>query len=224
MTNETIEKRFQESCALRSNFWAGIGKVDVDVIGHLINPTFMGGPRWPSLRQAFIVVRRGTSTIVASDGLSDPFDDPADEEAKSYNGFGLEFYAETPGNLDPVIGSWQFDVVWQMSQNAANVGNIQPLLRQYKYLTTELYDVKAPDEFHNHDGRVGVLLGLPSKTVPSSVALSLETIDIVNVKLLTLKELQYVVQFSKEGRDKLAELLLAETSPTYSDLGRKSVV
>jgi len=224
MTNEAIEKHFQESCALRGGFWAGIGKVDADVIGHLINPAFMGGPRWPSMRQAFITVRMGTSTIVASDGLSDPFDEPEDTEAESYNGFGLEFYVETSGNLDPVIGSWQFDVVWQMSQNAAQAGNMQPLLKQYKYLTTELYDVKAPKEFHNDDGRIGVLLGLQSKTVSSNVALSLETIDIVNVKLLTLKELQYVVKFGKEGRDKLAELLMAQANPTYSDLGRKSVV
>lgn len=224
MTKETVEKNFQESCALRDAFWAGIGKVDPDVMGHLVNPTFMGGPRWPSLRQAFVTVRTGASTLIASDGLSDPFDDPADEETKSYNGYGLEFYVETPGNLDPVISSWQFDVVWQMSQNAANTGNMQALLKQYRYLTTELYDVNVPKEFHNDDGRVGVLLGLSSKTVPSSVTLSLETIDIINVKLLTLKELEYVVKCGKEGRDELAALLMAGSNPTYSDLSRLSVV
>jgi len=84
--------------------------------------------------------------------------------------------------------------------------------------------VGVPEEFHNEDGRIGVLLGLRSKNVPSVVALSLETIDIVNVKLLTLKELDYVVKFGKEGRDKLAGSMMAEANPTYSDLDRKSVI
>jgi hypothetical protein len=93
-----------------------------------------------------------------------------------------------------------------------------------KYLTSELYDVRVPQEFHADEGRTGVLIGLESKTVPAQVALSLETIDVVNVKLLTVKELQYVVKFGKEGRDKLAGLLMDQANPTYSDLSRKSVV
>ncbi|MDR3614852.1 MAG: hypothetical protein P4L53_14935 [Candidatus Obscuribacterales bacterium] len=225
MTNKDIETHFNESCARRNEFWTSVGKVDPDVLGHVINPTFMDGPRWPSLRQSFIIVRKNTSTIIASDGLSDPFDD-IDESpnGEACNGFGLEFYVETPGNLEPVIGSWQFELVWQMSQNAAHAGNIQSLLRKLKYMTTELYDVSVPKEFHGDEERTGVLVGLHSNTVPSQVELSLETVDIVNVKLLTLKELQYVIKHGKEGREQLANLLLQQDNPTYSDLSRKSVV
>jgi len=40
------------------------------------NPALLGGPKWPALRQAFRVVRRKTGNVIlASDGLSDPFDD-----------------------------------------------------------------------------------------------------------------------------------------------------
>lgn len=64
------------SAAARNACWSTVGQVDSDVLGHIINPAFMGGPRWPALRQAFAVVRRPeTQTVIlASDGLSDPWD------------------------------------------------------------------------------------------------------------------------------------------------------
>jgi len=189
VTEDEIEKHFQQSCQLRDEFWESVGAVDADVIGHLINPAFMGGPRCPSMRQAFITVRRGQSTIVASDGLSDPFGAVDETPASDCgNGFGLEFYVETPGNLGSVKESWQFDLVYEMSQNAAYSGDFRPLLQKLKYLTSELYDVRVPQEFHADEGRTGVLIGLESKTVPAQVALSLETVFVVNVKLLTVRE------------------------------------
>ena len=145
MTND-IETHFEASCARRNEFWRRVGKVEGDVIGHLVNPAFMGGPRWPALRQSFITVRKNSSTIIASDGLSDPFDDSDEKADKTRNGFGLEFYVETPGDLDPVIGSWQFQLLWQMSQNAAYMGDVRNVLAELKYVTTELYDVNVPNE------------------------------------------------------------------------------
>ena len=225
MTKEKqFEKHFQQSCELRDAYWMKLGTPDSDVLSHLINPAFMGGPRWPSMRQAFKTVRRDTSTIIASDGLSDPFDEPGTEEEASYNGFGLEMYIETPENIESVKDSWQFDLVYQISQFAAQNGNLQPMLRQMKVLTSELYDVRVPAEWKNEEERVGIIIGLTSKTNPTTAQLSLEEIDIVNVKLLTLKELEFVLENGAEGRNKLAELLMNEENPTYSSLDRISVI
>lgn len=77
---------------------------------------FLGGPAWPNTRQAFVVARRPRGLLVASDGLSDPFDD---EDDCQQNGLGHEFFATTPDPIDHVPGSWLFDLVWQMSQFAA---------------------------------------------------------------------------------------------------------
>lgn len=220
-----LEKHFQESCELRDSFWKKLGEVDEDVMAPAINPAFMGGSRWPNLRQAWMVVRRQSSTIITSDGLSDPFDEPVNKLMKTSNGFGIELYMETSGNLDPVQGSWQFDMIYEVSQHAADTGNnIRDLLKKYKYMSTELWDVGVPKEFKNSHGRVGVLLGLPSETVPPKVKLSLQTILIVNVKLLTLRELEYVVENKAKGREQLVELMLLEANPSYSDLDRKSVI
>ena len=51
------------------------------MLAHLLNLTYMGGPRWPAMRQAFLVARQGGATLVASDGLSDPFDDSPEGQA-----------------------------------------------------------------------------------------------------------------------------------------------
>jgi hypothetical protein len=225
MTSEEIQNHFEESCSRRKAFWEGVGKMDSDVLGHLINPAFMGGPQWPSLRQAFITVRRPSTTLVVSDGLSDPFGDPDESSPKdSPNGFGLEFYVESPGNLTNVKESWQFDLVYQVSQLAAEQGNLRAVLKKHGYLTTEVYDVRVPGEFHNAEERTGVFIGLWSREIPAQAVLSLETIDIVNLKLLTLKELEFAAQGGKEEREKLAELFLKQGNPTHSDLGRESVV
>ncbi|MEG1052532.1 MAG: hypothetical protein RSF79_10870, partial [Janthinobacterium sp.] len=66
------------ACAARDAFYGTLGTVDADVLAPLVNPAFMGGPRWPSLRQAWRVIRRPDSIVIASDGLSDPFEDDDD--------------------------------------------------------------------------------------------------------------------------------------------------
>lgn len=89
------EEHFDKSVELRTEFWGKIGQVHEDVISHFINPAFMGGPAWPSLRQAFMKIGTPTGTILASDGLSDPYSDfDTNPDNQAYNGIGCEFYIE----------------------------------------------------------------------------------------------------------------------------------
>jgi hypothetical protein len=107
---QTYQKHFDRSCELRDQYWKSIGEVDPDVMTHVINPAFMGGPMWPSVRQAFLTINSPERIILASDGLSDPYDDMETNEANAaYNGFGLEVYVSTekltvryklPGNFN----------------------------------------------------------------------------------------------------------------------------
>ena len=55
--------------------WQTVGSVEQDVLTYMISPSFTGGPHWPSTRQAYRVVRRDESIVLATEGLSDPFDD-----------------------------------------------------------------------------------------------------------------------------------------------------
>jgi hypothetical protein len=222
------EQHFQESADKRTAFWEKLGKLDPYVITHAINPSFMGGPRWPSLRQAFLTIETPTGSIIASDGLSDPYDDyDTNPKSQPYNGLGIEIYLESPEkpqSSDRVKNSWQFNIVYQMSQLAAENGNFITLIQDYKCISTELYNVEVPKQFLNKEGRVGVLLGIESKTVPPTLALSIETVLMVNVKLLTLAELDYIVANSEEGRLEIAQKIASQKDSGASYFDRPSVV
>lgn len=221
----TYEEHFENSCKLRNEYWEAIGALDPDVIAHLINPAFMGGPKWPSLRQAFVTVRQPERTIIASDGLSDPYDDMETNTSNApYNGLGLEVYVAAEPITGQVNTTWEFQLLYQAAQLMANHGNVVGLLDEMTYITTEFYDVDVPKEFVNADGRVGAILGLPDENIPATVQLTLEPVKIVNVKLLTLAELNYVTTYGEEGRMKLAELLLQQGNAARSTLNRHSVI
>src|SRR6185436_3694060 len=122
---------------------------------------------WPSIRQAFIKIDTPQGTIVASDGLSDPYSDFDDNAAnQGYNGVGCEFYLqcdEVIEDFQAFQSSWQFQVLYQMAQQAASNPNIAGIIEEYTYVSTELYDCDGVGEaFINEEGRVGVLVGLPS--------------------------------------------------------------
>lgn len=220
-----IDSLIEKTSAARDAAWAKFGELDSNVLTHLLNPSLMGGPRWPAMRQAFRVVRRDGATLLASDGLADPFDD---EAPPSRNGFGLELSAWTTDPLPEIPASWLWDIVWNMSQFAAKHGGLGELLDEMGALTTELYDVRIPaekrDDFVNAQERVGVLLWPAAAPLPARVDGPLSPIRLVNVKLLTLKELDYVVETGPDARGVLAERFSKLADPQASSLTRASVI
>jgi hypothetical protein len=224
----TYQEHFDKSCELRKEFWSTIGTVDADVLAPLINPSFTGGPTWPSLRQAFRTIRRPEVTIIASDGLSDPYDnlneDQPNADYNNLNGFGLEVYVETEPITGSVQGTWQFDLAYQAAQLMAGQGNVISLLEEMTYITSEFFNVSVPPEFLTANNTVGIILGLPNAKFSDTVQLSAEPVKMVNVKLLTLAELNYIIENGDEGRNKLAELLIAQGNATLSTLERPSVI
>ncbi|WP_341903988.1 hypothetical protein [Fluviicola taffensis] len=222
------EEHFDQSAQIRSNHWNSIGNLHQDVITHLINPVFMGGPEWPSTRQAFVIVDTPSGTIIASDGLSDPYNDfDENPDNQAYNGVGCEFYIECNENLgsfDQIKSSWQFTVVYQAAQLAAGNPNIASIIEENMYVSTELYHCTVPASFLNEHERVGVLLGLSSKQIPAQLELTLETIRLVNVTLLTKEELDYINANGSEGRVEIAKKLEELPTAGKSFLERKSVV
>lgn len=222
------ERHFEQSVLLRNEFWGKIGAVHPDVLAPMINPGLMGGPVWPSMRQSFIKVDTASGTLIASDGLSDPYSDFDDnDEVKKYNGIGCEFFIECDEvfyEWDAMKNSWQFNIVYQAAQLAAGNPNISSVLEKYGYVSTELYDCKVPQQYINADDRTGVLFGLTSDIVPTRLTLSLETIRLIHVKLLTVNELAYITKNGAEGRNEVARLLMQQDKRGKSFLDRKSVV
>lgn len=205
------EEHFKISSEKRTSLWKQIGHLFKDVVGAMINPTFMGGPRWPSFRQAHIGVQLENGTIIASDGLSDPYDDYDNTpENQSYNGVGIEVYSITENkyaSIHEIIDSWEFKVVRQVSNLAASNPNISYTLNEYKYISSAINGAGLPDAFVNEQGEAGILLGLENNIVPDDLQLSIEKISLVNVTLLTDKELKFILENGANGRNEIAQKL-----------------
>ena len=217
---------FEESCKKRDELWASVGTLDNNVIAPLVNPAIMGGPAWPSLRQAYNIIHLGDGTILASDGLSDPYGN-MDEipENGEYQGLGLEFYIQTHDSLRVSdTGSWQLRLLMNVSNFAADDGSLINSFANGNTFSISLANPGLPDQFVHPDGYIGALLGMPNPMVPSSLELPIQAIRFINIKLLTVTELTYVMEHGKEGRNNLEALFQKQPDALYSTIERQSVL
>ncbi len=229
----------QLSAERRNQFWASVGEVESDVLAHLISPGLMGGPAWPTTRQAYRVVRRANGSIViATDGLSDPFDNGG-----GTNGFGLELFVESsdlpadlagaPGNVAPLARSWMLELLRNVAATVANAGGIEAQLNRYGALSTEVPGVSAshaikhqvPASFVTDDDAIGALIGGPAPDFGTQIDdMPLSPIRIVPVVLLTAAELQEIRAGDGETRNAMVARLAATSTGHRCDIGRLSVV
>ncbi|MBC8035219.1 MAG: suppressor of fused domain protein [Chitinophagaceae bacterium] len=222
------DDHFDLACKKRNELWKSVGDLDDYVIAGAINPAFFGGPRWPSLRQAFLCIETPDLTIMATDGLSDPYDDfDTNPSNQVYNGLGLELYMAAPrkqGGLTELMKSWELRIFQNLAQQVASNPNIVSMLDEYTFLSISLFLDGLPESLVNDKGETGVLLGLKSKLVPDTLELSLETIRLVNVTVLTPAELAYIIADGGQGRIELAEKLMKVEHSEVVSMDRPSVV
>lgn len=225
-TPRSRERLTQQSFDARTAAWSCWGSLDRDVIAQTVNPAFTGAPRWPGLRQAYRVARKGGVVLIGSDGLSDPYD--AGHGSKGQNGIGLEVFAATDDVLGAVANTWLFDIVYQVSQVAAAHGELAPLLDKLGLLSLEVWDVAIPAShrarFFNEDDRVCILLSAGADPIPTRVAGPLSPIRFMHAQLLLRDELDYLTEHGDDGRRELAERLIAQGVAPLSRLDRASVV
>jgi hypothetical protein len=215
------EQRRAEMYAARDQFVRSLGEVDPDVLAPLINPEFMGGPAWPDMRQAWSVIRRPNSTIILSDGLSDPFP----EVAEPHVGFGLEVLVESNDALPQELqASWLFDLAFQVSQQCADHGGIRDLVERTGVASLELPLNHDLPSMLNDNRMAGVLLGLAPPDLPQEFATPGGSVRIITAKLLWLSELQYIVTGGKVARSELAARFQKDGSYHRSSLLREPVI
>ncbi|MDR0191053.1 suppressor of fused domain protein [Pseudomonas yamanorum] len=219
--------------------WQSVGTVERDVLSYIISPSFSGGPDWPSTRQAYRVVRRDHAIVLATDGLSDPFDDA---EGLG-NGFEMELFLETSdipehargvlGEIDPLKQSWAFELIEHVAKTVANAGGITHQLDRHGVLSLELpgfsqshhMSDQLPPLFVTEDDATGVLLGGPDPDFPTRLDdMPLSPVRLVPVVLITASELEYVRTGGREAREDLVSRLKAAGIGHTSSLRRASVV
>ncbi len=215
------EAFLQATFEARDKFVNTLGAARPDVITHLINPSFMGGPQWPSLRQAWRVVDRGENTLVMSDGLSDPFSDEPAPEA----GFCLEVLAETPDAIAGEIqGSWLFRLVYEVAQQCAAHGGVRDLIDELGLVSLELQMCMGLEPVATANDTAGVLLGLAPEGLAPEFTLPGGSVKVLTAKLLWPSELDYVVKQGDAGRAELARRFAADGTHHRSSLTRVPVV
>lgn len=196
----------EETYDAREQLYASIGEVEPSVMGHIISPSFTGGPAWPTTRQAFSIIRRNANTMVITNGLADPFDDT--EERNS--GFNIEIYAETSEPVAPVDGDLKesavFRLVYATAKQAAHSGQFVSLLEQYGVVSMELYAEDCGlQEYQNENGMVGVIIGIEHPDFSNKVTFPGGEVVLASVQILTTTELEYLAANGTEGRNNLHE-------------------
>lgn len=219
--------------------WQTIGTCEQDVLGFAISPSFMGGPHWPSTRQAYRIVRRPNSIILATEGLSDPFDDGEGQG----NGFEMELFIETPdipahaqgpqGDVYPFADSWAFELLRCVANTVADAGGYVSRLERYGVLSLELPGVsqsramceQLPEHFVSNDDCVGVLIGGPTASFPTYLPdMPLSPVTLVPVVVITASELEYLRNGGGPAREDLVARLNASGLGHVSHLQRASVI
>ena len=214
------------ACAARDAFYATLGTVDADVLAPLLNPAFMGGPRWPSLRQAWRVIRRADTILIASDGLSDPFED--DDDVFVPRGHLLEVCIEAPlaaFDGDAVQASWLFDAIYQVSQNVADHGSIDLLVQRHGSVSMVLDVRDAPPGLEDDDEQVGVLLAQGAGGLPPSFATPYGAVLLLTATVLQPAELAHIggADDKAQARRDLAAALAASPTGHLSVAARPAV-
>ena len=169
--------------------------MDPYVLAPAINPALTGGPSWPAMRQGYREIAKPDGFIIATDGLSDPFDDGGPS-----HGFGIELLIETDQALGTARGTWLLEAITQLAANAADHGGLRDLIAELRLLSIELHDVEVPAEFVSPEGRVGFMLMQPGPPLPTRVEHAGGDAMLIAAKLLTAAELAHVVQRGEDGR------------------------
>lgn len=226
--DRTPDELRQQTYKARSEAWKAVGTLDDQALTFMINPAFAGMPKWPDLRQSYSVVHlENGHTIIATDGLSDPFGAGHTHQDQAKNGFGMELYVEIeePFDMATAGSKWWFQLLYQESLQVAYHGTILDTLDKYDdILSSELYDVTDLPEDRKNQGRAPVMLGVPSERVPRQVEGPLGPIRFVSLTLLTLDELQHAIGDAANGRRYIADELTKQYGGPLSSLERSSVL
>lgn len=231
------ERAFQATVRVRDRYWTAVGALESDVIA-CISPSLTGaGPDWPTTRQAYQIIRRDRSVILATDGMSDPFTILEGEG----NGFGMELFLETSDipelagekeDLGRIMESWAFALIKDVADMVADRGGIVPMLDRHDVMSMEFAGIRrswaasgqVPERFVTDDDCIGVLVGGPDPDFPTRIDdMPLSPVRMVPVVLITAAELEYVRQGGAAARRELTARLAAAPSRHRADLNRPSL-
>ncbi|GMU02331.1 hypothetical protein KH5H1_64510 [Corallococcus caeni] len=180
----------------RAAVWRGLGTMSDD----FYIPPVVGGP-WPAKSQHWIAMRRADGgMLIVTDGLSDPFNDILDRPTA---GFGLELAIETPEPLGEVWKSWPVHLLERVAYEVAEFEKLRVSLANGT-LSMEVDGVGMPESLITPEGRVAVLIGMETDSLPSRFMLPGGEVRLLTVKVLMPAELKWLL---RQGKGAAADLI-----------------
>jgi hypothetical protein len=178
---------------------------------------------WPGYRQNWALIHRGEGrTLLVSEGLSDPFISLLEPSA----GFGLELALETEQAelpLDSIEESWPFMLLERVAREVVAHEQVRERARE-GLLALEVEGKGMPSSLVTQEGRVGVLLGVESRTLPRRFPTPFGDVRLVTVKALLPAELEHAVKHAPEGPAELARRFAQSGEEHLSRASRRPVV
>ncbi|MCY1077531.1 imm11 family protein [Archangium lansingense] len=213
--NRTLVEQRQQMDAFRDVAWSTLGTLDEDII----IPIAVGGS-WPALRQRWRVIRREAGrTMLVTHGLSDSFI----ERLEPSLGFGLELALEVDESVTDVSKSWPLPLLERVAHEVAEHEHVREGAKA-GLLSLEVSGKGLPESLVTGEGRVGVLLGMESRSLPKQFSVPHGEVRLVTVKALLPSELAYVKAHGAEGGAELARRFTESGEEHLSRASRPPVV
>jgi hypothetical protein len=186
---------FEQADTVRETAWGTLGALDKEVF----MPIAMSGS-WPGHRQRWRVIRRETGrTLLVTHGLSDPFI----ERMEPSVGFGLELALEVDASVKDISKGWPLLLLNRVADEVAEHEHVRESVKAGLF-SMEVSGKGLPKALVTEEGRVAVLLGVESRTLPKHFSTPLGGIRLVTVKALLPSELAYLLEHGAKGQAELA--------------------
>jgi hypothetical protein len=198
----------------REEAWRTLGMLDEEVF----MPIAMSDS-WPGQRQLWRVIRREAGrTLLVTHGLSDPFI----ERLEPSVGFGLELALEVDAAVKDISKGWPLMLLDRVADEIAGHEHVRESVKAGLF-SMEVSGKGMPRSLVTGEGRVAVLLGVKSRTLPSHFSTPYGEVKLVTVKALLPSELAYLLEHGAEGQDELARRFAESGEEHLSRLRRKPV-
>ncbi|WP_338269051.1 imm11 family protein [Corallococcus caeni] len=206
--NRKLKALYDRTETARTAFWRTLGTLDEKAI----LPIVVGGG-WPAKRQVWRVIHRPEGrTLFVTDGLSDFFVEAVEPSV----GFGLELALET----DEDQARWPVTLLERIANELVGHEHLREPART-GILSMEVGGEHMPEPLLTKDGRVAVLLGMDTPTLPTHFTMPDGQVRLVTVKTLMPRELTYLLE---HGREELLHRFNQSHPGHLSRAWRQSVV
>ncbi|MFL5355404.1 imm11 family protein [Archangium sp.] len=206
---------FDTADTARQAAWRTLGTLDKAVI----MPIAMSDS-WPGHRQLWHVIRREAGrTLLVTHGLSDPFI----ERLEPSVGFGLELALEVDAAVKDLSKGWPLLLLERVSEELTAHEQVREHVKAGLF-SMEVSGKGLPKSLVTEAGRVAVLLGVASRSLPGHFPTPYGEVKLVTVKALLPPELKYLLEHGAQGQTELARRFVASGEEHLSRLKRKPVV